>query len=325
MKNIIEYLKQTLDKTAEVTQFNVNEKLSLYLSSSYCFFKVTVLNEEFLLVESLENRTIAQLKKQLANMEERLECKVVLLTGALSPYKRKRLIEEHIAFISRERQMFLPFMGIHLKDSYKKKTLVKKVEKFTPLMQLIFLKILYGSEKGITQTGLADELKISHMSVSRTLEQFVRWRLLEYVVEGETGRKKVYSYIDKKTFYQEGIPYFTNPVKDSFYVEHVSEEIRTYVSGLSALSEKTMLGGPGHRILAISPRDEKIVRAYQVPDEKGIEEKCTEVQIMKYDICVLTEDAYLDPVSILHSITERDERIEMAIDEMMEEYTWYEE
>ena len=293
------------------------------MSSTYDFFKANVFNTEFLLVKSLEDRTIIQLKKQSELMEERLGYNVVLLTEQLSPYKRKRLIQEKMAFISVDQQMFLPFLGLLIKDSYKKKVLPQKREKFTPLMQRVFLNILYRNKTEFTQTELVNELEISAMSASRALEQFARLKMVQYVIEGKTGRKKIYSCISKEQFYQEGSQYLINPVKERFYVDCVPEGIKTYLCGLSALSKRTMLGEPDHQILAISPEDEKYMRDYQVSDEEGIEERRTEIQVMKYAADNLTEDSILDPVSIICSISQQDERIDMAIDEMMGEYAWY--
>ena len=57
----------------------------------------------------------------------------------------------------------------------------------------------------------------------------------------------------------------------------------------------------------------------------ALEERLYEVQIMKYDISLLTNDKCVDPISMICSLKNNDERIDMAINEMMEEYTWFKE
>ena len=48
------------------------------------------------------------------------------------------------------------------------------------------------------------------------------------------------------------------------------------------------------------------------------------IQIMKYDIGLITKNEYVDPVTLLLSLDTVDDRIEIAIDELMEGFDWYE-
>ena len=50
-----------------------------------------------------------------------------------------------------------------------------------------------------------------------------------------------------------------------------------------------------------------------------------EIQIMQYDIGRLTKNQYVDPISLIMGITRKDDRTEIAIDELMEGAEWYEE
>lgn len=45
---------------------------------------------------------------------------------------------------------------------------------------------------------------------------------------------------------------------------------------------------------------------------------------MKYNVNLLAEDGCADPITIIQSLNEKDERIEIAIDEMMEGVEWFE-
>jgi hypothetical protein len=46
---------------------------------------------------------------------------------------------------------------------------------------------------------------------------------------------------------------------------------------------------------------------------------------MKYDIGALTKNEYIDPISLIMSLPKKDDRTEIAIDELMEGIVWYEE
>ena len=62
-----------------------------------------------------------------------------------------------------------------------------------------------------------------------------------------------------------------------------------------------------------------------VTKSQAYAEGLPEIQIMQYDIGRLTKNQYVDPVSLLMSITRIDDRTEIAIDELMEGAEWYEE
>ena len=97
------------------------------------------------------------------------------------------------------------------------------------------------------------------------------------------------------------------------------------MSGLSALSEQTMLGKPNNTIVATT---DKIASSFYIDiisNDIAIDEPLTEVQIMKYDISLLTKNNCVDPITLIYSLEETDDRIEIAIDEIMEDHEWYKE
>jgi len=62
---------------------------------------------------------------------------------------------------------------------------------------------------------------------------------------------------------------------------------------------------------------------YQVSKEKAMEENLPMIQIMKYDIGALTASEYIDPITLIYGLDQKDERIEIAIDELMEDTEWF--
>lgn len=323
MKQIIEALRELTGENAYIEPYNGKAQLSLYLSSAYQLFLIKILNVEFLLVEPLEMGKLPQLEAHLRQFTEIFGYEAVLLAKQLTPYKRKKLISARIPFICSDKQLFLPFLGIHLQNRFQKTDYKLPEEKFTPSMQLIYLFILYSNDSVITQEQISRKLGISPMTVSRTLDRFVQLNLLDYSIGGKTGRKKIYHCIDKKMYYYNGKNHLINPVLERFFVKKVPKNIKKYISGLSALSEKTLLGAPDNQIIAISQREESLLLPYQVSWETGLEEQLTEVEVMKYDIGLLTNDQYIDVVSMIYSMKEHDDRIDIAIDEAMEGYSWY--
>ena len=96
-------------------------------------------------------------------------------------------------------------------------------------------------------------------------------------------------------------------------------------SGLTALSDQTMLGEPDRETYAIYSKHRTELEKIQVSKEQAEMENLPIVQLMKYDISLLAENGYIDPISLVLSLTEKDERIEMAVDELMDGKSWFTE
>lgn len=323
MEHIKQYLQAVLDENAELTFFEGKEKLSIVLAGSYQFYWVRALETEFVLAKPWERMTIDKLKKQFIRIEEALQAPVALVEEELTPYRRKKLIQERVAFVSARHQMYLPFLGLHIQEKKSNDTKRYSEDRFSPATQAVYLAVLYHGQKEITQVELAQKLNLSVISVSRALDYLVKMHLLDYCVSGKTGRKKVYKCADKKQYYENGKEYLINPVKGICYVKSIPENVRIFKSGLSALGEKTMLADTDHSIFAIGQKDEQLLKDCQVSEEKGKEEHLPEIQIMKYDLEALSVDGYVDNITLIYSLEEKDERIEIAIEELMEGCTWY--
>ena len=63
----------------------------------------------------------------------------------------------------------------------------------------------------------------------------------------------------------------------------------------------------------------------RVTKVQALMEGLPQIQIMQYDISKLTHNQYINPVSLIMSIDKKDDRTEIAIDELMEGTAWYEE
>ena len=334
MKSLKIYLQNTLDNNTVVKKWNPKGKLNLNLSANYEYYLVTLMNIDFLLIKPLYNQSIQTLKTQSSIISTKSGYKVCILLDDMSNYRKQKFIQEKLPFIDLNKQIYIPFIGACLekekivstncKSDYKNKIEFIR-RKFTPTMQLVYLWILYNDHNTITQNLISQKTSLSPMSISRSLDFFVSIGLMEYITTGKTGRKKEYFYKNKKEFFTNGKNFLINPIKKSFYTDKLPKGMKVYMSGLSALSEQTMLGKPNNTIVATT---DKIASSFYIDiisNDIAIDEPLTEVQIMKYDISLLTKNNCVDPITLIYSLEETDDRIEIAIDEIMEDHEWYKE
>lgn len=324
MSEIIEYLQLSIDEKAEIVKWNAKEFLNLQLAGSYEYYMVSALRETFLLIKPLEEFTISKTQIHINRITEKTGYEVAVLLQSPTMYKVKRMIQERIAFVTIDRQMYLPFMALHIKQNRMNDAVITKREKFTASTQLVFLYILYSKRTEFDTNELAKGLDLSAMTILRAMEGLKNLNIIEQEIIGKTGRKKIYTPIEKKEFYRIGKDYLINPVKNSFYVDAIPDGISVYKAGEMALSEQTLLAEPANEVFATCEKRTSFVK-HIVTKDQALTEGLPEVQIMQYDVGRLTQNKYIDPISLIMSIPRKDDRTEIAIDELMEGVEWYEE
>lgn len=64
MKNILDYLQNSIDASAKIENWNAKECLNIQLARSYEYYLVEALDESFLLIKPLDEVTIPKAKIQ---------------------------------------------------------------------------------------------------------------------------------------------------------------------------------------------------------------------------------------------------------------------
>ena len=323
MKNILKYLQNNIDEKATIEKWNAKKYLNLQLAGNYDYYLVTVLNETFLLIKPVEVKKLQKVKTHIFRIQEKVQYDIAILLEDATSYLVKKMLEERIAFLTVDKQMYLPFLALHIKKQQKKKEDIEVRVKFTASTQLVFLAVLYSDKQKFGAEELAKLLKISTMTVLRAFDEMRKIGIIHCEIGGQTGRKKVFFPVEKDVYYRIGKDYLINPVKRRIHVSCIPEGIKAYKCGLTALGEQTMLGEPEHEMYAVYENITTMIE-YQVSKTKAVLEGLPEIQIMQYDIGRLTQSPYVDPITLISSIDQKDDRIEIAIDELMEGVEWYE-
>lgn len=245
---------------------------------------------------------------------------VCVVAQSLPTYVRKRLIERRISFVIPMVQMYLPTLGMELRPSYRQKKSVL-VERFSPVAQVVLIHWLLGRIQGsVTPLELSKQLWYSAMSMSRALDQLESTQIAH--VE-HTGNRRLVTFVkDRKDIWNEALPRLRNPISKTVRVlEYDLDQKNMLAAGTTALSVWSMLSQPPYPEYAVS-RD-----AWKAMQKRGAKEIPVEepgtclLQVWCYDPCVLQVDGLTDPFSLYLSLqNDTDERIQMALDEMMEQF-----
>ena len=148
--------------------------------------------------------------------------------------------------------------------------------------------------------------------------QLVKLGLLGYATGGKTGRKKTYFVRDMARFYRDGVGRFGSPVREVITAPESACDDGWLKAGLSALADCSDLLPPGRPEFAVSPAQAKRLAS----DGDGSAETCS-VKVLRYDPAPFATQGRVDPLTMLLTIDEEDERISIALRQALGGCEWY--
>ena len=327
--DVQDVLKECIDENAFVRDWNreAGERLNLYLAGKYDFQAVTLMEEDFLLLSSMCDSSLQILIREKERIETASGMPVAFYFEHISPFRKKNLLKNHVAFIDADQEIYLPFLALRIRNrEQNREQHAEYAAPFAPGTQLVFLYLLYQPEKEFSMSEIAAELDVSVMTAQRSLQVLYGKGLVTFRTTGKTGREKRYKRIERTSYYQKGQCSLTNPVAGELFVKQLPQGVSFLKSDLTALGEQTMLGEPVHKTVAVPDFDKKQLEKFLIMDRDEIQDsEHVRVQIMKYNILALSNTEYIDPITLILSLSNRDERIDQAVDELMEDKTWYQE
>jgi len=112
---------------------------------------------------------VQTIKKHIILIQKIEHVPVVLALTHLNKTRREYLINSHIPFVVKESQIYLPFLAVVLQERFNKEKV--SVEKLQPSAQLLFLFFLYNNKSKLYMNNAIKALKITAMTISRSVKQ----------------------------------------------------------------------------------------------------------------------------------------------------------
>ena len=297
--------------------FPNRDDLPIYLNRTYIIEMAEYAGINFILAKPLEKINLSALRKQRLQLEALTGLRCVLFFDTLNWYTREKMIEEGIPFILKDRQFFLPFLGVLL--SQDKQRDFKKTEKLSFAAQHFLLMAIYQGWTNMTVTAAAKEMSVSKMTMTRCYDEI---ESIDPSLIKKNGRTRRFVW-DHSSYdlWKLLKPFFRNPAIRSYALLDSIEITPKKLSGLSAIAHYTMISDNAFETLAVNLNDEKrlsLKKRICVPDN---EIPAMVIQVMPYKI-EYADGKAVDPLTAILSLPEEgkdDPRIEGAIDELLEE------
>ena len=274
-----------------------------------------------------EELSVAAMKKQKIKYEEALQCPVAYKVELNSVSMRNALVKNGVSFVDVPGNVFLPFMGIVLQDVYKKQLV--KADKMMPATQMVFLELFYMNDnESVLKSEIANKLNLTKTSITRATAQLQEMGLIQQDKSGtEISIRRNYS---RREYYEKAKDYLINPIQRVVTIMAAEANWNMKCAGETALSQMSQLNPPKIEEMAIYKGDE-IVDQFEIVEERVADpNSIIKVQLWKYNPDYFaskgsfSKRGCVDPLSLAASFKGNvDERIEMSIDELMENYKWY--
>jgi DNA-binding MarR family transcriptional regulator len=327
MKKIIHQLKQYVMETIGVLAaphpWEKSSGLPQYLRERYRFFRMDVLGTEYVLMADIgeEEQTPAVIGKHLDQVRSRHHVDLVYVRHAVTSYNRKRLIEQKVPFIVPGNQMYLPTLGIDLREHLKR--LREKKLVFSPSTQVLILHVLWRKETGtVTPAGIAHRLGYSPMTMTRAFDELETVGIGEHSV---VGKERHLRFAETgKPLWEKVLPYLNSPVRKRLYVDSSMQTGNGSLAGQSALARYTMLAEPRIPVFAFSANEWKVPMQHDqiveltLPEPGGFE-----IELWKYTPAQFANEGRVDRLSLYLSLKDNtDERIQSALDALLGGMEW---
>jgi len=317
------YLENALGIPITVIEWQEQVTLPFFLRDAYAFYTTVLLNTNCLIMYPKNNQELTpfSVKKHMSLVHEKWPGEIIYLNDGITAYNRKRLIEQKVSFIVPDKQMYLPFLGMDLREHFRK--LKEAPIQFSPSTQnVVIYVLLFGNGQAYTPSGLAGVLGYTIMTMTRAFNELEAAGLANVEMK---GKERLLSFRnDKRHLWEAAQKYLGSPIKKRLWIAQPINELLLPKAGLSALTHYSMLAEPAHTTVAASKENWELLRTQQEYREyPAAEPGMYELEIWSYDPGRYAKDGFVDPFSLYLSLQgTNDERIESALDEMLEKWTW---
>jgi len=318
------YLKEALDVQVTTKPWTGGNRLPAVLRNLYAFFETRINDAPCLIMRDLAREEIspATIRKHMALIREKWNADIVYVRDRVTSYNRKRLIAQKVPFVVPGNQMYLPMLGIDLREHFRK--LQVETPRFAPATQALFIHLLrrQDRETRITPAAAAHDLGYTTMSMTRAFDELEAANLDKIVQEGR--QRVLIPSIQRRALWEKALPFLRSPVKKRIHVRLPKNLHPGPVAGLTALARQTDLAEPDHDVYALSRDTWNALKAKSKVVELPVPESdAAEIEIWGYDPELFTLDGIIDPWSLYLSLKDvQDERVEAALEQMMRTVQW---
>lgn len=317
------YLMEILGLKVGITAWPEASSLPFYLQDAYEFAAMEVLGHSYVLLMARDAEPGAgELRKRLDKLAELSGATGVFVAQAMNSYQRKRLITQHVPFIVPGNQLYLPDLGIDLREYFRTRQLPPEKGMSPATQALLISALLNPWRTEVHPAELGERLGYTPMTLSRAVRELKAAGLAETV---DRGRERWLRFSEgPRDTWNRALPLLRSPVVKRLWLwpePQLLEQAR--LAGESALAQQSLLSEPGAQEFALSADQWKLMRHKGIQLLPRREPGAAMLQIWRYSPEIIEGDRLVDPLSLILSLQDvHDERVRQAMDDLQEQLPW---
>ena len=232
------------------------------------------------------------------------------------------MVQKGIPFIVPGTQAFLPGALVDLRERFPKPS-GRGRSSLSPTAQLT---LLYHLEReplgGLPLNSIAEKLHCSAMMLSKVKEELEEAGICE--VE-RIGRSMTLKFpASNRALWDLAQVRLTSPVKKTRWVQWKSPGSPALLSGISALSRRTMLAADRLPTYALGPKMlESWLEHGTLTGCPDAEQATAKIEVWSYEPKLIGDNESVDPLSLYLSLRySADERVQQQLERLMEDFKW---
>ena len=318
------HIADVLGLQVQLRAWDGASRLPQYLADRYDFVSTEMLGTPCVLAASRGGHRSDTVRKDLATLRKYVPegALAIYVVEALASYERRRLIEQAVPFIVPGNQIYLPDLGVDLREYFRGRR-ADAQEALSPASQaLLILTLLRPWQARLHPSMLAENSDYSPITAWRVAKE---WMAAGFAEPVEDGRSQwvCFSQGPKETWVK-ARRHLRSPVRAVHWaVGECPETAKAPLAGLSALAERTALAGPTYPARALGSRDWQRALKSGVQRVHGPDQGTTQYEVWRYEPRLLPDASVVDPLSLILSLQEEpDERVAQAVEQLEGQLPW---
>ncbi len=318
------YLDRTLNVKVETHPWKEKKQLPFFLTDAYDFFEFPLFDNKCLIMFAKNEfeATPAVIHKHWEQVKNKWKGPCFYVQATISSHNRLRLITHQVPFVIPDKQIYLPDLGIDLRERFEKQLILPKY--FSPATQaLLIYVLLHNVGNGYTPSELAKKLRYTRMTMTRAFNELEAAEIGEVVSKGK--ERWWFFRGNKRKLWEQTNSMLRSPIRSRESMKYYpgAKCLKMLKSGISALAETTMINPPTIPIYAMGVEEYKDTNMSKRLHFSPVDEADLELEIWNYNPKLLSQQGTVDPFSLYLSLRGTvDERVEIALEEMLEKIEW---
>lgn len=323
---IQQYLHDSLGFTAKIRPWNGAAKLPYFLQDAFETRELTLLGHTILLANHRAGRAqgLAEVRAQLNKLKAITSLPVIYVTNALASYERKRLIEQQVPFLVPGNQLYLPDLGIDLREYFRQPQQAPAAALSPATQALLIAALLHRPWRAEWKPAdIVANLGYTPMTLSRAVRELTATGIVKLERRGRD--RHLNTDLSPQEIWEQAKPLLRSPVKRTVWARPTTQWVppKIRIAGMSALAQLSLLAEPAMPVYAVSPVQWKAAMKAGVEELMEPREGCCEWQLWNYSPELLANSRTVDPLSLTLSLQhETDERVQLALDELRKQFPW---